>query len=250
MESPSLNEEIITANAVELEVACDIDVMKSKLHVLESKLNEVSFSQNLSGPRQYGGSAFNDNNPTYFNDPVNTLVYGFDYWSYSLSWQGPIFKDRWPHLSCGEKGAKFYIGLSLLFSKLSEEKRQGSQERKILQEEARKLSKLATLSNANVQGLPSYVRPCDICAPPQALPPENINLRDMKRQRQRAERVAYYLLQAPFTSIRAARRSNSKAVAIKGFQKRDSRSRTGICMNESISRFTSAIRVLPQLIGP
>jgi hypothetical protein len=64
MESPSLNEEIITANAVELKLASDIDEMKSKLHVLESKLNEVSLSQNLSGPR-HRGSAFNDNNPTY-----------------------------------------------------------------------------------------------------------------------------------------------------------------------------------------
>ncbi|KAL3591318.1 hypothetical protein D5086_009958 [Populus alba] len=64
MESPSLNEEIITASAVELKLASDIDEMKSKLHVLESKLNEVSLSQNLSGPR-HGGSAFNDNNPTY-----------------------------------------------------------------------------------------------------------------------------------------------------------------------------------------
>lgn len=64
IESPSLNEEIITANAVELKLASDIDEMKSKLHVLESKLNEVSLSQNLSGPR-HGGSAFNDNNPTY-----------------------------------------------------------------------------------------------------------------------------------------------------------------------------------------
>ncbi|XP_061970490.1 vesicle-associated protein 1-2-like isoform X1 [Populus nigra] len=41
MESPSLNEEIITANAVELKLASDIDEMKSKLHVLESKLNET-----------------------------------------------------------------------------------------------------------------------------------------------------------------------------------------------------------------
>jgi hypothetical protein len=64
MESPSLNAEIITANAVELKLASDIDEMKSKLHVLESKLNEVSLSQNLSGPR-HRGSAFNDNNPTY-----------------------------------------------------------------------------------------------------------------------------------------------------------------------------------------
>ncbi|KAJ6996149.1 vesicle-associated protein 1-2-like [Populus alba x Populus x berolinensis] len=41
MESPSLNEEIITASAVELKLASDIDEMKSKLHVLESKLNET-----------------------------------------------------------------------------------------------------------------------------------------------------------------------------------------------------------------
>ncbi|KAF9681661.1 hypothetical protein SADUNF_Sadunf05G0025200 [Salix dunnii] len=41
MESHSLNEEIITANAVEPKLASDIDEMKSKLHVLESKLNET-----------------------------------------------------------------------------------------------------------------------------------------------------------------------------------------------------------------
>ncbi|KAG5244925.1 vesicle-associated protein [Salix suchowensis] len=41
MESNSLNKEIITANAVDPKLASDIDEMKSKLHVLESKLNET-----------------------------------------------------------------------------------------------------------------------------------------------------------------------------------------------------------------
>lgn len=49
MESPSLkNEEVITVNAVqELKLARDIEEMKSKLDVLELKLNEVSISHNL-----------------------------------------------------------------------------------------------------------------------------------------------------------------------------------------------------------
>ena len=50
MESPpSLkNEEFITVNAMEeLKLASDIAEMKSKLHLLESKLNEVSISHNL-----------------------------------------------------------------------------------------------------------------------------------------------------------------------------------------------------------
>ncbi|KAB5556318.1 hypothetical protein DKX38_007227 [Salix brachista] len=41
MESNSLNKEIITANALDPKLASDIDEMKSKLHVLESKLNET-----------------------------------------------------------------------------------------------------------------------------------------------------------------------------------------------------------------
>jgi hypothetical protein len=49
MESPSLkNEEVITVNAVqELKLTRDVEEMKSKLHVLELKLNEVSLSHNL-----------------------------------------------------------------------------------------------------------------------------------------------------------------------------------------------------------